>query len=58
MTLRLPPVLKRFGGPVIAAASVLGLGAYLVTALDWQEAGRVLGDAGWLWIAAALLLTA
>ena len=58
MTLRLPPVLKRFGGPVIAAASVLGLGAYLVTALDWQEAGRVLGDAGWRWIAAALLLTA
>ena len=58
MTLRFPAALKRFGGPVIAAAVVLGLGAYLVTALDWNEAGRVLADASWRWIAAALLLTA
>ena len=62
MTLRLPAALKgfgrRFGGPVIAAVVVLGLGAYLIMALDWHEAGRVLANAGWRWIVAALLLTA
>ena len=62
MTMRLTATVKglskRFGGPVIAASVVLGLGIYLVTALDWHEVGRVLADVGWRWIAAALLLTA
>ncbi|PKB71979.1 MAG: hypothetical protein BZY87_02640 [SAR202 cluster bacterium Io17-Chloro-G6] len=58
MALRLPASIKRLGGPVIAAGVVFGLAIYLVTALDWHEAGRVLADASWGWIAAALLLTA
>ena len=62
MPLRLPDTVrafgKRFGGPMVVGAVVLGLGVYLVAALDWDEVGRVLGDASWRWIAAALLLTA
>ncbi|MDA0263419.1 MAG: flippase-like domain-containing protein [Chloroflexi bacterium] len=55
----MPQAFRRLSGPAaVAAAAILGLIIYLVTALDWHEAGRVLADADWRWIAGALLLTA
>jgi uncharacterized protein (TIRG00374 family) len=50
--------IKRSSGILIAAAAVLGLAGFLVTALDWSEAGRLLASADWRWIVSALLLTA
>lgn len=58
MARRIPAGVRRFSGALIAAAAVLGLAGFLVTALDWPQAGRVLAGADWRWIVAALLLTA
>lgn len=55
MTFHVPVLLKRFSSPAFATVVILGLSIYLITALDWHGVARVLADADWRWVAAALV---